>query len=160
MSARPFCVWCERSRAEGHADDCPRQEPHPGFIEKPTPATESAASKPLWAKCPACDACWPVAYLPLDLMATARAAAQAICPNSCSAKPILANQNDGVLLEPMRAFPLSTWTEGMGDVCWWRWMGHEWLGEAAWIGRPADNGWPGYHTHWTPHPNFPEAPKP
>lgn len=119
----------------------------------------SVATKPLWAKCPTCDACWPAAYLPMPLHAMARAASRAVCPNNCAAKPLVADQNDGVLLEPLRAFPLSTWNEDLSDVCWWHWTGREWAGEAAWIGRPIDSNWPGYHTHWTPHPNFPEAPK-
>lgn len=76
--------------------------------------------------------------------------------------------------------PLDEWHEDMGDVVWWCWRDGEWLGEAAWIGTPLDlgqtvevtlrghkldklmrglvGGWPGYHTHWTPHPARPAAP--
>lgn len=69
---------------------------------------------------------------------------------------------------------LDEWHEDDGSVVWWT-MGEDgqWLGEAAYIGSPLDcganvpvsvgdnhfvacvGGWPGYHTHWTPHPPFP-----
>ncbi|TCL06847.1 hypothetical protein [Sodalis ligni] len=58
------------------------------------------------------------------------------------------------LAEPV-ARPLPVWNEDLGDVVWWCWENGEWLGEAAWIGTPNDRAWPGYHTHWTPHPVFP-----
>lgn len=77
--------------------------------------------------------------------------------------------------------PLEEWCEEDGDVVWWCWQDGQWLGEPAYIGSPlrlgltvechthAQNGetpaarfevggWPGYHTHWTPHPDFPEPP--
>lgn len=77
--------------------------------------------------------------------------------------------------------PLEDWCEEDGDVVWWCWQDGQWLGEPAYIGNPlclglmvechthAHNGetpaarfmvggWPGYHTHWTPHPDFPEPP--
>ena len=73
--------------------------------------------------------------------------------------------------------PLDEWHEDMGDVVWWALDENgEWLGEAAWIGTPLDlgrgyrvtvgdqefvanlGGWPGYHTHWTPHPARPSVP--
>ena len=71
--------------------------------------------------------------------------------------------------------PLEEWHEDMGNVVWWTWRDDEWLGEPAYIGTPLDlgrnyegwigdqrfvvtlGGWPGYHTHWTPHPAFPAA---
>lgn len=76
----------------------------------------------------------------------------------------------------MKARPLEEWTEDDGDVVWWTWDPEDqcWLGEPAYIGSPLDcgrniavtvdgqdfiatvGGWPGYHTHWTPHPDFPE----
>lgn len=82
----------------------------------------------------------------------------------------------------MKAKPLEDWNEEIGDVVWWAWDAdkEEWLGEPAYIGTPLDlgqtvevifhsnlgefvnshlvGGWPGYHTHWTPHPNQPELP--
>lgn len=72
---------------------------------------------------------------------------------------------------------LDEWHEDVGDVVWWA-LGPDgkWLGEPAYIGSPLDlgrdvrwtvedqeftvtlGGWPGYHTHWTPHPPFPPLP--
>jgi hypothetical protein len=76
---------------------------------------------------------------------------------------------------------LEEWTEEDGDVVWWCWRDGAWLGEAGWIGTPLDlghaieielrsnqgefvhshqvGGWPGYHTHWTPHPAIPGHPQ-
>lgn len=74
--------------------------------------------------------------------------------------------------------PLEEWHEDHGDVVWWTWRDGQWLGEPAYIGSPLDlgrtypvvigdvemqvtlGGWPGYHTHWTPHPAFPPSPSP
>lgn len=53
--------------------------------------------------------------------------------------------------------PLDDWHEDYGDVVWWARLEGEWLGEAAWIGTPNDSDWPGYHTHWSPHPPFPRS---
>lgn len=82
----------------------------------------------------------------------------------------------------MKAKTLEEWSEEDGDVVWWAWdsKNEEWLGEPAYIGTPLDlgqtvevefrsntgefihshnvGGWPGYHTHWTPHPELPELP--
>ena len=67
--------------------------------------------------------------------------------------------------------PLDDWHEGMGDVLWWRFP----ITEPPYVGSPLDlgyeveivatiatghqhanrfyvDGWPGYHTHWTPIP--------
>lgn len=57
------------------------------------------------------------------------------------------------------ARPLDDWHEDHGPVVWWAWdsEGCAWMGEPAWIGAPGDSDWPGYHTHWTPHPAFPAA---
>lgn len=49
------------------------------------------------------------------------------------------------------ARPLSEWHEDDGPVVWWLFPVHE----PAWIGTPLDTDWPGYHTHWTPHPAAP-----
>ncbi len=73
---------------------------------------------------------------------------------------------------------LDEWHEDIGPVVWWALDAHgRWLGEPAYIGSPLDlgrsyevliadqsfivtlGGWPGYHTHWTPHPDFPENPE-
>jgi hypothetical protein len=56
--------------------------------------------------------------------------------------------------EPV-ARPLSEWCEDFGPVTWWKLP----VEEAAWIGTPNDDDWPGYHTHWTPHPAVPEVPQ-
>ncbi len=58
---------------------------------------------------------------------------------------------------PLIARNLAEWHEDDGDVSWWAWCGNGWAGEPAWIGRPTDDGWPGYHTHWTAHPAMPPA---
>ena len=59
--------------------------------------------------------------------------------------------------QPLIARPLAEWHEDDGPVMWWAWCGHEWAGEPAWCGTPMDDNWPGYHTHWTPHPDMPAA---
>ena len=51
------------------------------------------------------------------------------------------------------ARPLAEYHEDFGPVVWWRFPVHE----PAWIGTPLDDDWPGYHTHWTPHPPVPEV---
>lgn len=49
------------------------------------------------------------------------------------------------------ARPLDDWHEDDGPVVWWKLP----VDEPAWIGTPLDSDWPGYHTHWTPHPSCP-----
>ena len=56
---------------------------------------------------------------------------------------------------PLIARSLAEWHEDDGFVAWWAWNGREWAGEPAWIGNPNCEDWPGYHTHWTPHPDQP-----
>ena len=51
------------------------------------------------------------------------------------------------------ARPLADWHEDDGAVVWWKLP----VDEPAWIGTPLDDAWPGYHTHWTPHPTVPEV---
>jgi hypothetical protein len=58
-------------------------------------------------------------------------------------------------LTPLIARQLGEWHEDDGPVMWWAWNGHGWAGEPAWCGQPTDSDWPGYHTHWTPHPQQP-----
>ena len=55
------------------------------------------------------------------------------------------------------ARPLDEWHEDYGDAVWWTWQDGQWLGEPSYIGGPNDSDWPGYHTHWSPHPAFPAA---
>lgn len=55
---------------------------------------------------------------------------------------------------PTIARPLSEWNESHGFVTWWKFP----IEEPSWIGSPTDSDWPGYHTHWTPHPELPCAP--
>ncbi len=55
-----------------------------------------------------------------------------------------------------KARPISEYHEDHGSVVWWAWEDDAWLGEPAWIGTPSDSDWPGYHTHWTPHPAMPD----
>lgn len=47
--------------------------------------------------------------------------------------------------------PLAEWNEEIGFVTWWILP----VCEPAWIGSPNCSDWPGYHTHWTPHPPCP-----
>lgn len=53
------------------------------------------------------------------------------------------------------ARPKKEYHEDMGPVTWWRFP----IDEPAWIGTPNDSDWPGYHTHFTPHPLIPCQPK-
>jgi uncharacterized protein YoaH (UPF0181 family) len=57
---------------------------------------------------------------------------------------------------PLIARHLNEWHEDDGPVVWWPWCGRDWAGEPAWCGTPHDSDWPGYHTHWTKHPDFPQ----
>ncbi|MDH6147310.1 MULTISPECIES: hypothetical protein [Paraburkholderia] len=55
--------------------------------------------------------------------------------------------------------PLDEYHEDMRPVVWWAADENGvWLGEPAWIGKPDGSDWPGYHTHWTFHPQFPSVP--
>lgn len=53
------------------------------------------------------------------------------------------------------ARPLSEYHEDHGNVVWWKFP----VNEPSWIGQPSDDSWPGYHTHWTPHPPVPTGVK-
>jgi hypothetical protein len=55
-------------------------------------------------------------------------------------------------LDSDRARPLNEWSDDHGSVVWWAPP----VREPSWIGTPSDSDWPGYHTHWTPHPKVPE----
>lgn len=50
-----------------------------------------------------------------------------------------------------KARPKKEWHEDYGHVVWWKFP----VEEPSWIGTPNDDDWPGYHTHWTPHPDIP-----
>jgi hypothetical protein len=60
----------------------------------------SEERKPFWAKCrvEACGHCWPIAYLPMDMVTAARLM-KSPCPMCGDRKPEIAKQNDGVLQE-------------------------------------------------------------
>ena len=58
----------------------------------------------------------------------------------------------------MTARPIDEWHEDFGYAVWWTFKDGDWLGEPSYIGSPLCDDWPGYHTHWTPHPKFPAAP--
>lgn len=58
------------------------------------------------------------------------------------------------------ARPIDEWHEDFGYAVWWTFKDGDWLGEPSYIGSPLCDDWPGYHTHWTPHPKFPAAPSP
>lgn len=64
-----------------------------------------------------------------------------------------ANVDAGMVM--LIARQLGEWHEDDGPAMWWAWNGHGWAGEPAWCGQPTDSDWPGYHTHWTPHPPMP-----
>ncbi|QQM29334.1 Lar family restriction alleviation protein [Martelella lutilitoris] len=49
---------------------------------------------------------------------------------------------------------LDEWHEDLGFVTWWKFP----VNEPAWIGTPNCSDWPGYHTHFTPHPPVPSEP--
>ncbi|MDX8513585.1 hypothetical protein [Mesorhizobium captivum] len=53
---------------------------------------------------------------------------------------------------------VAEWHEDDGFAVWWTWRDGAWLGEPSYIGSPLCSDWPGYHTHWTPHPTFPSPP--
>lgn len=50
------------------------------------------------------------------------------------------------------ARPLRQYHEDMGPVTWWKFP----IEEPSWIGTPNCSDWPGYHTHFTPHPPIPK----
>ena len=49
-------------------------------------------------------------------------------------------------LAARRARPLEEWREEMGPCLWWRFP----VTERPWIGKPSDDDWTHYHTHFTP----------
>ena len=53
--------------------------------------------------------------------------------------------------EQIEARPLDEYHEDYGFVTWWKFP----VDEPSWIGSPTCSDWPGYHTHWTPHPPIP-----
>ncbi len=80
----------------------------------------------------------------------------------CELPPLVAASIAAItaaLRAALEARPLDEWHEDYGPAVWWSLDSEtrEWLGEPAWIGSPDDSDWPGYHTHWTPHPAMPAA---
>ncbi len=68
------------------------------------PTTDPApASLALWAICPKCKHCWPVAYYPLGMAEFGRIAKRhSRCPK-CDTPGNIAKQDGGVLLEETEA---------------------------------------------------------
>jgi hypothetical protein len=58
---------------------------------------------------------------------------------------------DITALAGLTARPLSEYHEDFGPVTWWAFP----VREPSYIGDPSWDNWPGYHTHWTPHPAIP-----
>jgi hypothetical protein len=56
--------------------------------------------KAFWAKCPACDHVWPIAYLPMPMELCAKMTRRPACPQCGHATKIgIARQDDGMLLD-------------------------------------------------------------
>jgi hypothetical protein len=55
--------------------------------------------RPFWAKCSACQHCWTVAYLPMEITAACRLIGKAACPMCGDRKPMIAKQDNGGLNE-------------------------------------------------------------
>lgn len=62
--------------------------------------TAAGEKRGFWAKCRACAHCWIIAYLPMEIMAACKLLAKASCPMCGDAKPFVAAQDNGELLEP------------------------------------------------------------
>jgi hypothetical protein len=71
-------------------------------------------------------------------------------------RKVLERQRAAELIEQqIMPRPLADWNEDDGHVTWWAFP----VEEPAWIGTPLCEDWPGYHTHWTPHPVLPIPPE-
>lgn len=68
---------------------------------------------------------------------------------------MLAAAPSGPARVPLLARALAEWHEEDGYAAWWAITNCGWASEPAWIGTPLSSDWPGYHTHWTPHPEIP-----
>ena len=75
-----------------------------------------------------------------------RAADLFCCPpqRTAGGSAIAARPSTGTVGE-LLARPLCEWHEDNGAVLWWRFP----IDEPPYSGSPLDDGWPGYHTHWT-----------
>lgn len=62
-------------------------------------AEADKATLPFWAKCPECGHCWPAGYYPMNLARFAQLVIGAHCPKGCESRPVVADQNNGRLLE-------------------------------------------------------------
>lgn len=63
----------------------------------------SESKSGFWAKCRACAHCWIVCYLPMEITKAAKLIGKAACPNCGDARPLVAKQDNGQLLEEVRA---------------------------------------------------------
>ncbi len=63
------------------------------------------ATKAMWARCVACNHCWPVAYYPMSLATFAKTAKQnsKACPKCGAKNAVVAKQANGDLLEEPRS---------------------------------------------------------
>lgn len=83
-------------------------------------------------------------------------------PAAAAARAVLSDQKalndmaERIASDRVAAKPADDWYEDTGPVVWWSFP----VEEPAWIGTPLDDDWPGYHTHWTPHPAAPAPPRP
>ena len=57
-------------------------------------------SKAFWVKCQKCAHCWAAGYYPAEAGLFAQITRKAPCPKCGDTKPIVAKQNNGVLMEP------------------------------------------------------------
>lgn len=64
----------------------------------------SEERKAFWAKCGTCSHCWPICYLPMEVMKAAALMKSAACPSCGERKRItVAKQKDGRLQEEATA---------------------------------------------------------
>ena len=55
--------------------------------------------KAIWAKCPQCGQCWAAVQYPAEMALIGEQLQDVRCPAGCAAAPVLAKQDDGILLE-------------------------------------------------------------
>lgn len=69
----------------------------------------------------------------------------------CTEPAALCLEHSGAGSPPVLARHIDEYHEDFGPVVWWKFP----VNEPSYIGTPTDDNWPGYHTHWTPHPPVP-----